>query len=126
MFREGVPVLDGFNFNLGEFFFSVEWYPTSLSHVRYGVLALIAGTPQRDRAGDGHRGAVRARGGHLHLRVLRAGVRETLKIIIELLAAIPSVVWGFIGLTVMNPLIIAVFDAPVGLNVLNGGAASSR
>ena len=30
-------------------------------------------------------------------------------------------VWGFIGLTVMNPLIQQVFHAPVGLNVLNGG-----
>jgi phosphate transport system permease protein len=51
------------------------------------------------------------------------GVRtkEALKIVIELLAAIPSVVWGFIGLTVMNDLIIRVFDAAVGLNVLNAG-----
>jgi phosphate transport system permease protein len=47
-------------------------------------------------------------------------LRETLKIVIELLAAIPSVVWGFIGLSVMNPLIQDVFRAPVGLNVLNG------
>ena len=39
----------------------------------------------------------------------------------ELLAAIPSVVWGFIGLTIMNPLIIEIFDVPVGLNVLNAG-----
>ncbi len=31
--------------------------------------------------------------------------RETLKIVIELLAAIPSVVWGFIGAVVMNPII---------------------
>ena len=30
-------------------------------------------------------------------------------------------VWGFIGLTVMNSLIIKVFNAPIGLNVLNGG-----
>ena len=36
-------------------------------------------------------------------------VKETLKIVIELLAAIPSVVWGFIGLTVMNPLIMDLF-----------------
>ena len=27
---------------------------------------------------------------------------------------------GFIGLVVLNPLIIRMFDAPVGLNVLNG------
>jgi phosphate transport system permease protein len=47
--------------------------------------------------------------------------REFLKVLVELLAAIPSVVWGFIGLSIMNPLIIAVFDVPVGLNVLNAG-----
>ena len=38
-----------------------------------------------------------------------------------MLAAIPSVVWGFIGLTVMNPVIIHLFHTPIGLNVLNGG-----
>jgi phosphate transport system permease protein len=38
-----------------------------------------------------------------------------------LLPVIPSVVWGFIGLTVMNSVIIWLFDAPIGLNVLNGG-----
>jgi phosphate transport system permease protein len=47
--------------------------------------------------------------------------REFLKITVELLAAIPSVVWGFIGLAIMNPLIITTFDVPVGLNVLNAG-----
>ena len=47
--------------------------------------------------------------------------KEALKITIELLAAIPSVVWGFMGLTVMNVVIQKVFDAEVGLNVLNAG-----
>ena len=51
----------------------------------------------------------------------RGPLKEALKIIIELLAAIPSVVWGFIGLVIINPVIIEVFDAPIGLNVLNGG-----
>jgi phosphate transport system permease protein len=40
---------------------------------------------------------------------------------VELLAAIPSVVWGFIGLAIMNGLIIDIFHVPVGLNVLNAG-----
>ena len=48
-------------------------------------------------------------------------VKETLKVVIELLAAIPSVVWGFIGLTVMSRLIVKYTGAPVGVNVLNGG-----
>ena len=68
-----------------------------------------------------HRRAVRPRRGDLRLRVLRRRTREALKIVIELLAAIPSVVWGFIGYMVLNPLIIRVTGAPIGLNVLNGG-----
>ena len=47
--------------------------------------------------------------------------REFLKVTVELLAAIPSVVWGFIGLAIMNPIIIQTFNVPVGLNVLNAG-----
>jgi phosphate transport system permease protein len=40
--------------------------------------------------------------------------------VIELLAAIPSVVWGFIGLTVMSKLTVSS-RGPVGVNLLNGG-----
>lgn len=47
--------------------------------------------------------------------------REWLKILIELLAAIPSVVWGVIGLQVLKPVIQDTFGVPVGLNVLNAG-----
>jgi len=31
------------------------------------------------------------------------------------------VVWGFIGLSIMNPLIIDMFNVPIGLCVLNSG-----
>ena len=48
-------------------------------------------------------------------------VRETLKVLIELLAAIPSVVWGFIGYMVLGPIIIRLTGAPVGVCLLNGG-----
>ena len=47
-------------------------------------------------------------------------VRETLKVLIELLAAIPSVVWGFIGYMVLGPIIIRLTGAPVGVCLLNG------
>ena len=47
--------------------------------------------------------------------------REVLKVVIEFLAAIPSVVWGFIGYMILNPLIVWVTGVPIGVNVLNGG-----
>lgn len=40
--------------------------------------------------------------------------RDLLKPIIELLAGIPSVVYGFFGLVVIVPLIQKTFDLPVG------------
>jgi phosphate transport system permease protein len=47
-------------------------------------------------------------------------VREILKPVIEILAGIPSVVMGFLGIVVVNPLIARVFGLPNGLNALNG------
>jgi phosphate transport system permease protein len=46
-------------------------------------------------------------------------LRELLKVIVELLAAIPSVVWGFVGVMILNPF-LQWLGAPVGLNGLNG------
>jgi phosphate transport system permease protein len=120
VFREGAGFLFH-GFNVREFFGSPEWYPTSQSHVRYGVLALIAGT-----ASVTVLAMVMAVPFGLGAAIFLSEFcgprpKEALKITIELLAAIPSVVWGFIGLTVMNPLIMKLFGAPIGLNVLNGG-----
>ena len=47
-------------------------------------------------------------------------VRETLKIVIEFLAAIPSIVWGFIGYFVLKPFIEWSTGAALGINMLNG------
>ena len=44
----------------------------------------------------------------------RGKVKETLKVIIELLAAIPSIVWGFIGLMVLGPIVKGIFTASPG------------
>jgi phosphate transport system permease protein len=120
VFREGAGFLFS-GFDPVEFFTSVEWYPTSQSHVRYGVLALIAGTASVTvlamliAVPFGIGAAI------FISEFCGARARETLKIVVELLAAIPSVVWGFIGLTVMNPLIMRIFAVPIGLSVLNGG-----
>ena len=120
VFREGSPLLfHGFNFR--EFFFSPEWYPTSQHHVRYGVLALIAGTASVTLLS-----MVLAVPFGIGTAIFLSEfcgprAKETLKIVVELLAAIPSVVWGFVGLTVMNKVIIELFHTPIGLNVLNGG-----
>ena len=119
VFREGAPFLFDAKFSLWKFLTSTEWYPTSMSNVRYGTFALIAGT--LSVTGVAMVIAVPfGLGAAIFVSEFASGkTREFLKVIIELLAAIPSIVWGFIGLTVMNPLIQTVFHVQVGLNVLN-------
>ena len=117
---------EGFGFILGafdpaEFFFSPRWRPTSEHNPTYGALALIAGTASV--TGFAMLVSVPfAVGVAVYIAEFATGkTREILKVLVEMLAAIPSVVWGFIGLSIMNPLIIQIFDVPVGLNVLNAG-----
>jgi phosphate transport system permease protein len=118
--KEGFGFLvDGFSFR--EFFLSPNWRPTSQSRETYGILALMAGTASV--TGLAMLVAIPfSLGAAIFIAEFASGkTREFLKITVELLAAIPSVVWGFIGLAMMNPLIIQTFDVPVGLNVLNAG-----
>lgn len=120
VFKEGAAYF--FNgFKAKEFFTSIEWYPTSQSHVRYGALALITGTVSITLLAM-IIAVPFGLGAAIYISEFSSSrAKETFKIVIEMLAAIPSVVWGFIGLTVMNSLIIKLFNAPLGLNMLNGG-----
>ena len=99
----------------------MNWRPDSTIRPQFGILALLAGTASVTRwrwsspvpAGFGAAIFIS--------EFCAPKPREALKIIIELLAAIPSVVWGFIGYMVLNPLIIWATGAPIGINILNGG-----
>ena len=118
--REGI----GFIFtswNPVEFFTSPRWAPTSSHNPTYGALALILGTASI--TGLAMIVAVPfSLGAAIYIGEFAGGkMRESLKVLVELLAAIPSVVWGFIGLSILNPLIIQLFNVPIGLNVLNAG-----
>ena len=107
--------------DLAEFFTSINWRPDSRIRPQFGILALIAGTASVTLLA-----MVIAVPAGLAAAVFVSEfcgprLRETLKIVIELLAAIPSVVWGFIGYMVLNPIIIETTGAPIGINILNGG-----
>ena len=108
-------------FDLKTFFTSPKWVPTSQVKPTYGALALMAGTASV--TGLAMLVAIPfSLGAAVYIGEFATGRRrESLKILVELLAAIPSVVWGFIGLSIMNPLIIKLFNVPIGLNVLNAG-----
>ena len=118
--KEGLGFLAD-TFDLREFLFSPRWRPTSENNPTYGALALIVGTASV--TGLAMIVAVPfSLGAAVYIGEFATGKRrEMLKVSVEMLAAIPSVVWGFIGLSIMNPLIIKLFNVPIGLNVLNAG-----
>ncbi len=118
--KEGLSFMVS-RFDIVEFFTSPRWRPTSSSNPTYGALALIVGTASV--TGTAMIVAIPfSLGAAIYIGEFATGkTRESLKILVELLAAIPSVVWGFIGLSIMNGLIIDLFDVPIGLNILNAG-----
>ncbi len=119
--KEGFALAFSEGFSFKEFLLSPYWYPSDESAPEYGILALVAGTASV--TGLAMVVAVPfSLGAAIYIGEFATGkTREYLKVLVELLAAIPSVVWGFIGLTIMNPLIIDLLGVPVGLNVLNAG-----
>ena len=118
--KEGLGFILG-PFDFAEFFGSPRWRPTSEWRQTYGILALIAGTASV--TGLAMLLAIPfSIGAAVFIAEFAEGkTRELLKVLVELLAAIPSVVWGFVGLVLINPLLISTFDIPIGLNILNAG-----
>ncbi|HVV81796.1 MAG TPA: phosphate ABC transporter permease subunit PstC, partial [Kofleriaceae bacterium] len=117
--REAAPLLFH-GLDLGQLFTSKEWYPDSNSNVRYGALALIAGTFSVTALAMLIAVPLGLGAAVFISEFCKGRLKEVLKVTIELLAAVPSVVWGFIGLVILNPVIIHTFHTPIGLNVLNG------
>lgn len=97
-----------------------QWFPTAQPIAQMGVKPLILGTLWVSI------GAIVIAlpiglGVSIYLsEIATKKVRNILKPIIELLAAIPSVVYGFFGLVVLVPLVQQIFNLPVGETGLSG------
>src|SRR6058998_2607382 len=114
IFKEAAPLL--LKLDWIYFFTSPRWIPNPApgNEPSFGALALLAGTFSTTflcllLAVPVGLGAA------VYISEFAKGkVKETLKIVIELLAAIPSIVWGFIGLMVIGPLLKSIFTAEPG------------
>ena len=103
-----------------EFFTSIAWRPTGHPPT-YGALALIVGTVSITALAM-VLAVPLSFGAAIYIgEFARGRQREWLKILIELLAAVPSVVWGVIGLHLISPLIQTHLQpaSGIGTNLLN-------
>jgi phosphate transport system permease protein len=118
VFREGASALQ--TLDLREFFTSINWRPESTIRPQFGILALLAGTASVTLLAMIIAVPVGFAAAVFVSEFCGTRTREVLKVLIEFLAAIPSIVWGFIGYMIVSPLIIQASGAPIGVNVLNG------
>lgn len=113
-------VIDKRNITPGEFFLGDEWFPTATPAPLFGIVPLVTGTLWVSLAAILFALPLGLAVAIYMAELADERVRKLLKPVIELLAGIPSVVYGFFGLVVIVPLIQRVFGLPVGETALAG------
>jgi phosphate transport system permease protein len=116
LFNEGVAIFK--TVSPKDFFLGRVWYPT-YDPPDFGIFPLIVGSLVVAVASSLIAVPLGV-GSALYLAgVAGARLREVIKPAIELLASLPSVVLGFLGMVVLAPLMQEFLDIPTGLNILN-------
>ena len=118
VFWEGKGLLFSENFSVWELLTSEKWDPTH-EPASFGAARIILGTFSVAILAMTIAGPFSLGGAIFISEFCGTRLKEILKVVIELLAAIPSVVWGFIGLTIMS-ILIRDLGSTTGLSVLNG------
>ncbi|EIA09294.1 phosphate transport system permease protein PstC [Flavobacterium frigoris PS1] len=97
-----------------------EWFPTAEPVAQMGVKPLIYGTLLVSFGAIVLALPIGLFAAIYLSEIAKKRTRNFLKPLIELLAGIPSVVYGFFGLVIIVPLIQSVFNLPVGETALAG------
>ncbi len=103
-----------FKFVLGQY-----WYPSSSPAV-FGVFALIIGSLLVTLGAALIAVPLGIMTALFISELAPKGVRDVLKSIVELMAAIPSIVLGFVGMVTLVPFIRTAFNIPTGLTAFSG------
>ncbi|MDD5102108.1 MAG: phosphate ABC transporter permease subunit PstC [Endomicrobiaceae bacterium] len=112
LFKESFPIFK--NINVFDFVFGRHWYPT-YEPAEYGILPLIVASFWVTL------GAMfvcipLGLGSALYINELASfKQKQILKPIIEILAGIPSIVYGFFGMLIVAPFLQNLFNIPTGL-----------
>ncbi len=116
LFVEGIPVLR--KVSLAEFLLGDEWYPTS-NPASFGTFPLLVASIAVTFLSTAISAPLGIMTAIYMAEIASLRVRDIAKPIVELLAALPSVVIGFFGMVVVGPFLQETFDLPTGLNLFN-------
>ncbi len=116
LFKESYPTFRGYNI-IKDVILGKYWYPLS---ERFGILPLILGSIWVTLGAIIIAVPLGISCAIFISKVAPPLLREILKPTLELLASIPSVLLGFIGIVILSPWIREIFDLNTGLTGLTG------
>jgi len=116
LFREGLPIFK--TVSVKEFVFGHYWYPTS-EPPDFGIFPLIIASLSVTLVSAVISIPLGVMTAVYLAEIASKKVSEISKPVVELLAALPSVVIGFFGMVLVAPFLQKVFNIPTGLNMFN-------
>jgi phosphate transport system permease protein len=117
LLKEGLAVFR--HVGLFQFLLGANWYPIS-DPPQFGVLPLVLGSVLVTLGAAAISVPLGVASALYIAEIAPRRTKEILKAGIELLAAIPSVVIGFIGMVTLGPVIKSTFHLSTGLTALTG------
>ncbi|MGE4299540.1 MAG: phosphate ABC transporter permease subunit PstC [Desulfovibrionaceae bacterium] len=117
LIKEGLPLFkhyDAFKFLFGEY-----WYPTDEANPEFGILPLIMGSLSVTVLSSMLAIPLGIMTSIYLAEIARPRMRGIAKPMVEMLAALPSVVIGFFGMAIVAPFLQDVFNLDTGLNMCN-------
>jgi phosphate transport system permease protein len=105
---------------LGTMLSGTKWYPTS-SPGKFGLLPLILGSLYATGVALALCVPVGVAAAAYISEFSGRRAKEVMKTVIEFMAAVPSVVYGLIGVAVLIPLVKTTFGLDTGMTALTGG-----
>lgn len=116
LFVEGLPIFQ--KVSVSGFLFGQEWYPTS-SPPDFGIFPLLVASLAVTLLSAMMAIPLGVMTAIYLAEIASARIREVVKPVVELLAALPSVVIGFFGMVVVAPFLQEYLDLATGLNLFN-------
>ncbi|MBU2499427.1 MAG: phosphate ABC transporter permease subunit PstC [Proteobacteria bacterium] len=116
LFMEGVPIFG--KVSVKAFIFGHYWYPT-YDPPEFGIFPLIIASLSVTAVASALSIPLGVMTAIYLAEIASARFREVVKPVVELLAALPSVVIGFFGMVVVAPFLQNTFNVATGLNLFN-------
>lgn len=117
IFLEGLPFFK--EVSISDFIFGEAWYPTHDEVPQFGIRNLLVGSFLAT-LGALIISVPLGLGSAIFIsEIASPSYKEIAKPVIELLAAIPSVVYGLFGMAIVAPFIQEMFNLSTGLNLFN-------